>query len=74
MLPEGYRIEKARTVLGPAWAWWLKDRIDGVIDVLPGHGVKQAVAKGSGVRLVLDGPRQREIDVDHVIAGTGVPC
>ncbi len=58
MLPEGYRIQKARTVLGPAGAWWLKDRIDGVIDVLPGHGVKEAVAKGSGVRLVLDGPGQ----------------
>jgi FAD-dependent urate hydroxylase len=71
MLPEGYRIEKAGTVLGPAGAWWLKDRIDGVIDVLPGRGVKEAAAKGSGVRLLLDGPGQREIDVDHVIAGTG---
>ena len=71
LLPEGYRTEKARTVLGPAGAWWLKDRIDGVIDVVAGHGVKEAVAKGSGVRLVLDGPGQREIDVDHVIAGTG---
>jgi thioredoxin reductase len=71
MLPEGYRIQKARTVLGPAGAWWLKDRIDGVIDVLTGHGVKEAVAKGSGVRLVLDGPGRREVDADHVIAGTG---
>jgi thioredoxin reductase len=71
VLPEGYRIQKARTVLGPSGAWWLKDRIDGVIDVLTGHGVKEAVAKGSGVRLVLDGPGQPEIDADHVIAGTG---
>ena len=71
VLPEGYRVQKARTVLGPSGAWWLKDRIDGVIDVLTGHGVREAVAKGSGVRLVLDGPGQPEIDVDHVIAGTG---
>jgi thioredoxin reductase len=71
MLPEGYRVQKARTVLGPSGAWWLKDRVDGVIDVLTGHGVREAVAKGSGVRLVLDGPGQPEIDVDHVIAGTG---
>jgi len=71
LLPEGYRIEKARTVLGPAGAWWLKDRIDGVIEVLTGHGVKEAVAKGSGVRLILDGPGQLEVDADHVIAGTG---
>jgi thioredoxin reductase len=71
MLPESYRIQKARTVLGPSGAWWLRDRIDGVIDVLPGRGVREAVAKGSGVRLILDGPGQPEVDVDHVIAGTG---
>ncbi|MGH3279544.1 MAG: NAD-binding protein, partial [Trebonia sp.] len=70
-LPEGYRIKKAHTVLGPAGAWWLKDRIDGVINVLANCGVKEAVAKGSGVRLVLDGPGQPEVDADHVIAGTG---
>lgn len=70
-LPESYRIQKARTVLGPSGAWWLRDRVDGVIDVLTGRGVKEAVAKGSGVRLVLEGPGQREIDADHVIAGTG---
>ena len=70
-LPESYRIQKARTVLGPSGAWWLRDRVDGVIDVLTGHGVKEAVAKGSGVRLILDGPGQPEIDADHVIAGTG---
>ncbi len=71
LLPEGYRIQKARTVLGPSGAWWLKDRVDGVVDVLTGHGVREAVAQGHGVRLVLDGPGQPEIDVDHVIAGTG---
>jgi FAD-dependent urate hydroxylase len=71
VLPESYRVQKARTVLGPSGAWWLKDRVDGVIDVLTGHGVKEAVAKGSGVRLVLDGPGQPVIDADHVIAGTG---
>lgn len=70
-LPESYRIQKARTVLGPSGAWWLRDRVNGVIDVLTGHGVKEAVTKGSGVRLVLEGPGQREIDADHVIAGTG---
>ena len=71
VLPESYRIQKARTVLGPSGAWWLKDRVDGVIDVLTGRGVKEAVAKGSGVRLVLHGPGQPVIDADHVIAGTG---
>jgi FAD-dependent urate hydroxylase len=70
-LPESYRIEKARTVLGPGGSWWLKDRVDGVVDVLTGHRVREAVAEGSGVRLLLDGPKQSQADADHVIAGTG---
>jgi thioredoxin reductase len=71
LLPEEMRITKARTVLGPSGAWWLKDRVDGVVEVLTGHRVKEAVPQGSGVQLVLDGPGQSAIDVDHVIAGTG---
>lgn len=70
LLPENYRVSKAKTVLGPNGSWWLKDRVDGVIDVLTGHGVEKAVPNGEGVRLILDGPRQ-SVDADHVIAGTG---
>ncbi|HEX6931512.1 MAG TPA: NAD(P)-binding domain-containing protein, partial [Streptosporangiaceae bacterium] len=71
MLPRQMRITKARTVLGPAGAWWLKERVDGVIDTLTGHKVVGAEPQGSGVRLTLDGPRQQTLDADHVIAGTG---
>jgi thioredoxin reductase len=71
MLPENYRITKARTVLGPSGSWWLKDRVDGVVDVVTGHSIREATARGSGVRLVLDGPGQSLLDADHVIAGTG---
>lgn len=72
MLPESVRISKARTVLGPNGSWWLKDRVDGVIDVLAGYRIKGAVAHGSGVRLVLDASgRSREVAADHVVAGTG---
>lgn len=71
MLPESYRITKARTVLGPSGSWWLKDRVDGVIDVMTGRTIREATAQGSGVRLVLDGPGQSVVDADHVIAGTG---
>jgi FAD-dependent urate hydroxylase len=70
-LPEDMRITKARTVLGPNGSWWLKDRVDGVVEVLVGHRVKGAVSAGSGVQLLLDGPKRSTIDVDHVIAGTG---
>jgi FAD-dependent urate hydroxylase len=71
MLPQDMRIEKARTVLGPAGSWWLKDRVEGVLDVYTSHRVKEAKAEGTGVRLLLDGPKLSTLDVDHVIAGTG---
>jgi cation diffusion facilitator CzcD-associated flavoprotein CzcO len=71
MLPESRRIFYAKNVLGPAGSWWLKDRVEGVIDVINGRGIREAVPHGSGVRLVLDGPGESVIDADHVIAGTG---
>jgi FAD-dependent urate hydroxylase len=70
-LPEDMRITKARTVLGPNGSWWLKDRVDGVIEVLNGHQVRKAAADGSGVELLLDGPAQSTLHVDHVLCGTG---
>ncbi len=70
-LPQDMRITKARTVLGPAGAWWLKDRVDGVVDVLTEHHVRGAVPSGSGVRLLVEGPKRSAVDADHVIAGTG---
>ena len=71
LLPESIRIRKALTTFGPAGAWWLRDRVEGVIEVLTGHGLKSAEPQGSGVRLQLDGPGQPSIDADHVIAGSG---
>jgi thioredoxin reductase len=70
-LPRELRIAKARTVLGPAGAWWLKDRIEGVVDVRSATHLRGAVSVGSGVRLLLDSPERTTIDVDHIIAGTG---
>jgi thioredoxin reductase len=70
-LSESYRLTKARTVLGPSGSWWLRDRIEGVVDVLTDHRVKGAVAAGSGLQLLLDGPKQSTVEVDHVMAGTG---
>ena len=68
---EAKRIRQVRTALGPGGSWWLKDRVDGVIDVLTGHRVRQAVPEKGGVRLALDGPERSSVSVDHVIAGTG---
>jgi hypothetical protein len=70
-LPQEMRIDKARTVLGPAGAWWLKPRVDGVIGVLAGHHLKHAERTAQGVTLYLDGPERSSVEADHVIAGTG---
>jgi FAD-dependent urate hydroxylase len=76
LLPKDMRITKARTVLGPSGSWWLKDRVDGVVDVLTGRHVRKAVPDGSGVQLLIEGLQaggleQSVLTVDHVIAGTG---
>jgi cation diffusion facilitator CzcD-associated flavoprotein CzcO len=83
MLPRQTRVTKARSVLGPSGSWWLKERIEGVIDVRTGQRIREAAVSGSGVRLRLDAnPAGRpagapdkaaggELTVDHVIAGTG---
>lgn len=73
LLPEDMRVTKARTVLGPSGSWWLQDRVEGVIEVLTSHHVKEAVPHGSGVRLTVEGPKQATLDVDHVMCGTGFP-
>jgi thioredoxin reductase len=70
-LPLRMKMDKTKTVLGPAASWWLKDRVDGKIEVLGNTRVRSAAPEGSGVRLALDGPGPDVLDVDHVIAGTG---
>jgi hypothetical protein len=71
LLPAEVRAEKARTVLGPLGAWWLRPRVDGVIEILEKTHVREAEPSGSGVRLLLDGPSRSSLEVDHVMAGTG---
>ncbi|HEY3877334.1 MAG TPA: NAD(P)-binding domain-containing protein [Trebonia sp.] len=71
LLPQPLRTHKALTTFGPSGAWWLRDRVEGVLDVLTGHRLTSAEAHGSGVRLHLDGPERSTVEADHVIAGTG---
>jgi len=71
LLPESVRVRKALNSFGPKGAWWLRDRVEDVVDVLTGHQLRSAEPHGSGVRLHLDGAKRSSIDADHVIAGTG---
>jgi FAD-dependent urate hydroxylase len=70
-LSPSVRAEKARTVLGPLGAWWLRDRVEGVVEILGETRVLEAESHGSGVRLALQGSTRSSLEVDHVIAGTG---
>jgi FAD-dependent urate hydroxylase len=70
-LPESLRINKSFSTFGPSGAWWLRDRVEGTVEVLTSHALRSAESHGSGVRLHLDGPKQSIIDADHVMAGTG---
>src|ERR1700691_2698710 len=49
LLPQSIRVEKARTVAGLPGAWWLKDRIVGVVEMLDKTSIRRADASGSGL-------------------------
>jgi cation diffusion facilitator CzcD-associated flavoprotein CzcO len=82
-LPEEIRIDRVRPygprrwkrapVLGPAGAWWLRERIVGRMPILLGHSVRGVAAKGGKAVLHVDGPdgTSHDLTADHVIAATG---
>ena len=71
--PQKLRSKIVKRALGPAGAWWLKDRVIGNIPVLCRHMVQGARETGGRVCLSVDnGDGQKtEIFADHVIAATG---
>ena len=74
-LPTGQRVRRARTALGPAGAYWLRERVEGKVPVLLGLAPVSAEAIDGGVRIVTraaDG-RQGEVATEHIIAATGYP-
>lgn len=72
-LPRDTRIAKARSVLGPAGANWLRDRVDGRVPVLTRRTVAEAKALDGRVRLGVTEPggTSVQLEADHVIAATG---
>lgn len=57
---------------GPAGAWWLRERVEGRIDLLLGHRLASARVVDGRVRLGLTGPGgASEIVTDYVVAATG---
>ena len=73
-LPASVRVAKARYVLGPSGALWLRDRVEGKVPVLGGHAVTWAKPVNDRVRLGVfsaSGQEHLEFEADHVIAATG---
>ncbi len=72
-LPLHVRLRTVHSVLGPSGAWWLRDRVDGMIDIRTEQWVRAATVEGEEVVLHLNEANRRsyELRVDHVIAATG---
>jgi thioredoxin reductase len=72
-LPPNTRVDKARTVLGPAGAFWLRSRVEGQFPALVGHTVTWAGPKDGRacLKVAVPGGVSRELEADHVIAATG---
>jgi hypothetical protein len=72
-LPERLRIEIVRRVLGPAGAYWLRERVVDRLPILLGHSLRHAEARGARIMLQVSGPdgHTRTLTADHVIAATG---
>ncbi|MEW1634452.1 NAD(P)-binding domain-containing protein [Streptomyces sp. NPDC093801] len=72
-LPAATRERIAATALGPAGAWWLRDRFERRVPALMGHRLHRAVAVGGRTRLGLTtaGGESVVLDTAHVIAATG---
>lgn len=72
-LPRQTRLARVKASLGPAGAWWLKERVLGQMPVLLGHQLRGASARSGRVALQFadQNGQSKELIADHVIASTG---
>lgn len=71
-LPEGYRIRYVQRALGPAGAWWLRPRFEGVVPTRVGATVLAGRPDHDGLVLDLAGTGgTTQVRVDHLVVGTG---
>jgi hypothetical protein len=69
-LPEATRARVCASALGPAGAWWVRERVESRVEVLLGHEVSAASVGAGRVRLTTAGGGPA-FETDHVIAATG---
>ncbi len=72
-LPERYRLNAVRRILGPAPGWFIKQQVVGKVPFNLNVTVEEATIHNGRVRLQLADHKgaQRTLVADHVIAATG---
>jgi len=73
LMPESFRLEKVRKVLGPAPCWFIKERVEGKVKFHLGATIHGATAQNGRVKVNLSGKSGKDetIEADHIIAATG---
>ena len=72
--PDCLRTAFLRRHLPPAGAWWLRDRVEGIVPIELGVRVVGAKGDDKGIELQLQGKtagQEQSWRGDHVVAGTG---
>jgi len=72
-MPQEFRFEKVRRILGPAPCWFTKEQVVGKIPLHVGVNVTEAKVQNGRVSLQLtdSAGSQKMLTTDHVIAATG---
>lgn len=72
-MPEKFRLDKVRRILGPAPCWFIKEQVIGKVGFNLGVSIRRADIKNGRVNIELtdDGGTKKTLVVDHVIAATG---
>ena len=73
LMPESFRLEKVRKVLGPAPCWFIKERVEGKVQLHLGATIRGVSAQNGRVKINFSGKsgKNETIEVDHIIAATG---
>lgn len=72
-LPDDRRLAYLDSHLGPGGAWWLRERVEGIVPVRPRVQILDAAAEGRKVRLTLvdSGGNTCDLMTEYVVLGTG---
>jgi len=71
-LPNSLRSYIVSRSHGPSGAWWLKERVSGLIPILTAFEIERAFERRQRLQLVVQTEDARQtLEADHVIAATG---